>query len=260
MQESSTIPALKYFTTKVEDLEIKALMEKALQTSKENLAELAGVFQKEDYHVPVGFSDEDVNVNAPRLYSDIYMLVYLRNMGKAGIASNGLAFSFLAREDIRKLYLGYLNASTQIQDDAKSVMLSKGVFVRPPYLSSPHEVSYVEKESFLNGWMGERRTLTAEEISHIFMNYANNVYGKALLMGFAQTAQEKKVRDYFLRGIELSRKIVDSLKLLFEESSLPSPTTWDTEVTDATTQVFSDKLMMFQVLSLNSLSLGNRLN
>ncbi|MBP3949563.1 DUF3231 family protein [Bacillus suaedae] len=257
MQESSTIPMLKYFSKKVEDSEIKPLIDKVLKISMEHLDKLESFFKQENFPVPVGFSEKDVNLDAPRLFSDTFMLYFIRNMGKAGIAAHGMSFSFTAREDIRELFLKCLQEATEIEDEAKNIMLSKGVFVRPPYLSSPQSVSFVEKESFLRGWFGERRTLTAEEISHIFMNYQNNIYGRALLIGFSQIAQDKKVKEYFLRGIDLAGNILETLKLLFEESSLPSPMTWDTEVTDSTTYVFSDKLMLFNSTALNAISLGN---
>jgi hypothetical protein len=35
-------------------------------------------------------------------------------------------------------------------------MLSKGVLIRPPYLAAPQGVSFIEKESFLRGWFGEK--------------------------------------------------------------------------------------------------------
>lgn len=257
MTESATIPVLNYFNNVVEDLQIKQIVELALSKSSEHLKTLTDIFIKEKYPIPIGFSNEDVNLNAPRLFSDTYMLFFLRNLGKAGIAADGMAFSMAARKDIRELYHHFLFEATEVEDKAKELMLSKGIFIRPPYINIPEKADFVEKQSFLRGWLGERRTLTADEIAHIFMNHTNNSNGKALLIGFSQTARSEELRNHFIRGVELARSIIKNLGTLLEESTLPAPMTWDTEVNNSTIPPFSDKLMLFHVSALNSIGMGN---
>ncbi|TXC91055.1 DUF3231 family protein [Metabacillus litoralis] len=255
--ESATLPVLKYFNNIVEDIEIKQIIELAISKSTEHLISLTEIFTKENYPIPIGFSDEDVNVDAPRLFSDTYMLFFLRNLGKAGIAADGMAFSMAARKDIRELYYHYLIDAAHVEDKAKEVMLSKGIFIRPPYISIPDQPDFIEKQAFLRGWFGERRTLTAEEIAHIFMNHTNNSNGKALLIGFSQTVRSEELRSHFIKGIELARSIIKNLSTLLEESTLPAPMTWDTEVNNSTIAPFSDKLMLFHVSALTSIGIGN---
>ncbi|SEN94014.1 Protein of unknown function [Mesobacillus persicus] len=257
MTESATIPVLNYFCKVAEDSEIKPLLEMALAKSTEHLTTLTNVFEQEQYPVPIGFSMEDVDLEAPRLYSDTFSLYFVRNLGKAGIAANGMAFSMAAREDMSKLYEHFLQESTMIEREAKKIMLSKGVFVRPPYIATPKQADIVEKGSFLKGWFGERRSLTAQEIAHIFMNFSNNALGKALLLGFSQTVRSEEVGSYFLRGIEIARSVMETYRTLFEESTLPSPMTWDTEVSDSTVPPFSDKLMLFYTCQLTAIGIGN---
>ncbi|WP_186578105.1 DUF3231 family protein [Aquibacillus kalidii] len=257
MTDSSALPVLKYFNAVVEDSEIKPLIEKAITISKSHINQVTDIFKQADYPIPIGFSDSDVDLNAPRLYSDTYMLYFLRNMGKSGIAAYGMAFSTAARKDVREFFSHAINESIKIEDTAKEIMLSKGLFVRPPYINIPDTIDFVEKQSFMRGWFGERRTLTAEEITHIFMNFTNNAYGKALLTGFAQVAESEELRRFFSRGVELAREIMKQYRTLLEESSLPSPMTWDTDVNNSTVSPFSDKLMLFQTSALNAISLGN---
>jgi hypothetical protein len=45
--------------------------------------------------------------------------------------------------------------------------------------------------------------------------------------------------------------------LILEESTLPTPMTWDTDVKNTTTAPFSDKIMMFLITALTSISIGN---
>ncbi|WP_162632680.1 DUF3231 family protein [Paraliobacillus zengyii] len=257
MTESGAIPLLKYFLEKVEDKEVKSVLKIALNYSEEHILEVINIFNEENYPVPIGFTKAGVDLNAPRLYSDTYALYFLRNLGKAGIASNGAALTFSAREDMRNIYIRYINDSIHVEDVTKQVLLSKGLFIRPPHLPVPKEVTFVKSEKFLQGWLGERRPLTAEEISHIYMNYTNNIYGSSLLMGFAQVAKNEQVKKHFIKGMELSRGILEVLKVLMDESNLPSPMTWDAEVSDSTIPPFSDKLMLFQCNALTSISLAN---
>ncbi|MCD8511729.1 MAG: DUF3231 family protein [Bacillus sp. (in: Bacteria)] len=257
MTETGTIPVIKYFLNKVEDEEVKTVLEAALHYSEEHLVELTSILNHENYPIPIGFSESDVNLEAPRLFSDTYTLYFLRNMGKAGIAANGASVSSAAREDIRKLYNKYLHHAVKVEEEAKKVLLSKGLFVRPPHLPIPNNAEFVQGEKFLRGWLGNRRPLTAEEITHIYMNYTNNLYGTSLLMGFAQVAQNEEVKKHFIRGVELGKDILDLLKILLDESNLPAPMTWDAEVSDSTVPPFSDKLMLFQCNAMTAVSLAN---
>lgn len=257
MSESASKPVLLYFNQIVEDSEIKELIDTALAKCSEHIATLTKFFAKEKYPLPIGFSERDVNMDAPRLFSDSFILYFIRNFGKAAIAADGMALTMSARKDIRELYYHYLTEACEVEDMAKEIELSKGLFVRTPYLSKPDKATMVDHHGFLRGWFGERRTLTATEISHISMNYSNNALGKTLLMGFSQTAATEELRSHFVRGINIAGSIMETLRRLLEECSLPSPTTWDTEVTDSTVSPFSDKLMLFHVNSLNAIGLGN---
>jgi hypothetical protein len=167
-----------------------------------------------------------------------------------------MSLSFSAREDIREVYKRYLNDSVEIEDKSKALLLSKGLFIRPPYIDFPKNVTYVDEKSFLRGWFGERRTLSAQEIAHIYTNFTNHTYSRALFIGFSQVAESKEIREFFIRGADIKRKIINVQQKLLEESSLPAPMTWDTEVTNSTISPFSDKLMLYLVSVLVSTELS----
>src|SRR5699024_413384 len=63
-------------------------------------------------------------------------------------------------------------------------------------------------------------------------------------------AQEKDVREYFMRGTQINSKHVEIFGSLFNEDNLPSSPSWDSEITNVTTAPFSDKLMMFHTAIL----------
>ncbi|MEH7299133.1 DUF3231 family protein [Neobacillus drentensis] len=101
---------------------------------------------------------------------------------------------------------------------------------------------------------GEKRPLVAAEVDHIFANMQRNPLGVAALTGFSQVAKDKDVKQFFLKGLDVGNKHINLFRGKLEESKLPVPMGWDSEITNSTTHTFSDKLMMFYTSGLIALS------
>ena len=143
-----------------------------------------------------------------------------------------------------------------LQDQTRDLMLKQGTYVRPPFISTPDKVDFVEKQHFLAGFLGQKRSLTSIEITNLFINIQTNSIGKALITGFAQTAQKQEVKQYFLRGIHLAQKHIDIFSEFLKKENLPAPMSWDSAISDTTTTIFSDKLMMYHILSMVATGIG----
>jgi hypothetical protein len=85
------------------------------------------------------------------------------------------------------------------------LLLSKGLYTRPPYIHSPEIPEFADKD-YLGSWAGKQRPLSAIEITNITFNMNKTYLSKALSMAFAQVAADKKVRHYLKRGLDLSTK------------------------------------------------------
>ena len=144
-----------------------------------------------------------------------------------------------------------LSETMQLFIKSKELLLSKGLYIRSPYLPNLERVEFVKKQRFVWDIIGEKRPLIASEITNIFSNTQRNALGVATLAGFCQVAQDKQVKQFFVRGIEIAKKHIKLFGKKFEESYLPVPTTWATDVTNSTVYTFSDKLMMFFTSWLN---------
>jgi hypothetical protein len=164
------------------------------------------------------------------------------------LVSTELATS--ARSDMRKFYSDCNNETIELFNLSFDLMLSKGLYTRPPYLHPPEMAQFVKNQGFLTGWFGNRRPLNGIEISNITFNMNKMTMQKALLLGFSQVAQAKDVREYLMRGTQLTSKHVEIFSSLLHEDNLPSPPSWDSEVTNVTTAPFSDRLMMFHTVFL----------
>lgn len=257
MNDTASICALTHFLEKIEDEEVRPVIEFALQVSKTNISFLQNLFQKEDFPIPVGFNEQDVNPTAPKLFSDSFVLMYLRNMSILGMAASSLAIGVVTRTDVVGFHKSVLDASVRLQELSKEVMLNQGIYLRPPYISVPDKVDFIEKQRFLAGFFGGKRVLTGIEITHLFINVQTNSIGKALMVGFAQVAQKQDVKQYLLRGKQIAQKHIDLFSDVLRKEDLPAPMTWDASVSDSTTKVFSDKLIMYHVTAMIAAGIGN---
>jgi hypothetical protein len=257
INDTASICVNSYFLEKVEDHEVKPVIEFALNGSKYNISFLKELFTKESFPIPIGFTEKDVHVTAPRLFSDTYFLMYLRNMSVLGMAAGGLALGIATRPEVVKFFKSVLKTAIGLQDLTRDLMLKQGTYVRPPFISTPDRVDFVERQSFLTGFLGEKRSLVAQEITMLFNNIQTNAIGKTLITGFAQTARTKEVKDYFIRGKRIAQKHIDIFSDILKKEDLPAPMTWDTALSDSTIPVFSEKLMMFHVSGMIAAGIGN---
>lgn len=257
MNASMMSKVLKYFINKVEDDEIRPVIQDALDLATSQLQKLTVIFEKENKPVPLGFTDQDLNVDAPRLYTDNYFLQYVFQLGSLGVFSYSSSVTVSTREDVYFLFSDGLRAYNELHQKAMLVSLSKGLYTRPPYIPTPNEVDFVKKQNFLQGWFGERRPLSTTEIAHLFSNMQRNSLGIATLTGFSQVAQSKDVKEYLLRGIAIAKKHVKVFSTVLEDSQVPTPMGSDAMVTDSMkASPFSDKLIMFHVTGMIGLSIG----
>lgn len=246
-----------YFLEKVEDEVIRPIIKFTLEASKENIAIARDIFEKEDFPIPLGFTEQDVNVKAPRLFSDTFVLMYLRQMSILGMAGSSGALGLATRPDVVAFHKRILNLGIELQDQTRELMLKQGTYVRPPYISIPEKVDFVEKQHFLAGFVGKKRALTSVEISHLFLNVQTNAIGKVLMTGFAQIAKGKDVKQFLIRGKKLSQKYIELFSDFLIKEDLPAPMSWDSAVTDSNASVFSDKLIMFHVSAMIAAGIGN---
>ncbi|MGG1517899.1 DUF3231 family protein [Paenibacillus oryzisoli] len=251
---------LSYFFQKAEDLEIKHVVESALRISVNHLESLKRLFKEEDFPIPQGFTDHDVNVHAKRLFSDSFSLYYLKNMSKVGITTFGVAFSMATRADIRAFFHDCTMHTIALDQKVTELLLAKGLYVRPPSIPTPHLIEFVSDKSFLSGGFfgfGDKRPLLSIEIAQLFSNIHTNALGKALLMGFSQVVKSPEIHKYFITGKEISSKHVKVFSDVLLDDDIPTPMTWDADVSDSTDPPFSDKLMLFHVSLLIAAGTAN---
>jgi len=257
MGSSMSECVLQYYMRHVEDREIKEVLAFALSLSQKHVKVITDIMKHEKFPIPVGFTEADLHAEAPRLYSDIFILNYLHQTTKSGFSLYTIALPSIARSDVREFISECIISLTELYNRVADVSLSKGLYMRPPSIDTPNHVEFVQSNHFLAGFFGDQRAINALEITHLFSNIQSNQLGRALVMGFAQVAQSKAIREYFAQGIELSTEQIDTFGGVLSKETLPVPSSWDTDVMASTIPPFSDKLMLFHVMGLNALSVFN---
>ena len=257
MSDEMSHCVLRHFAATVEDAQIRSVVEYALSLTEEHLAFKRELFDRERFPTPRGFGDGDVNLEAPRLFSDKFILFYLRQMGITGLSAYGVACGCSPRADVRAFYSHNVHTTLELLNRSTDLLLEKGIFVRAPQFPFPETPEFVENAGWLSGWFGDRRPLNAVEVTHLWLNTLTNALGRSLMLGFAQVASSADIRKYFIRGMEISRKHIDVFSSRLEQDQLPPPMTYDVEVTTSKEPPFSEKLMLFHTISLCGVGLAN---
>ncbi len=257
-ENSMSVVILEYLTITSETEEVSSLCREAKNISESAMHFCESVLRADNYPIAKGFNiKKDLNPNAPKIYTDVYIMFYLNNFAKLGMSLTSMAFSDSAREDVRNFFHKQLQNMETLFSQTTSVLLEKGVFVRPPLIASTHETQPMAHKGFLGNFFNDNRELTAREANELHKNVFMNYIGKNLLIGFIQCTSNQKLKALFQHGKQLSLDIMDKLSSILIQNDLPISMTWDTNVLDAQTAPFSEKLMTFHIEQLNRFGVAN---
>lgn len=254
--DTMSICFFRYALGHIEDNEVKSIYQTSLEISKKHVEEITAFLLKENHPIPRGFTENDVNIHAPRLFQDPFYLNYIYIMTLQGMTGYALSVGTSIRSDLRKYYKTCMSETMELFDQSIDLMLSKGLFTRPPIIAPPESIDFVKHQSFLSGWLGDRRPLNAIEIGDISFNMLKMHLHAALKVGFIQVAQSEEVRQHFKRGLDIANKHIKIFESVFEEDHLNSPISWQSMITNSTSNTFTDKYMMYQIQLSAQLSLS----
>lgn len=249
---------ITFFLNHVEDQSIEELLKDALILADKRIEQMKELFLKFDLFIPQAFGDGDVNLEAPRLFSDILYLHYILHTIILETTIYNEAKKEAVHDDLIEYFSKTIHDTVDFGVKAKRCAREKGAFIPSPPIPKQTEVQYVKKDSFLTGWFGDKRPLLGIEISHLISNARMNALGQAVITAFSQVAKLKEVRSYFEKGRELSGKHLDIFTKFLRDDNLPNPSMLLTaEVTNSREAPFSDKLMTVFITKLIAISIGS---
>jgi hypothetical protein len=257
MQMSLSQKMLKHFKVTCENKEVQTVVNSTTTLTNEIYETTKQLFQQGQLALPYGFTDEDINLTAPKLFTDNYMLFYIKHMLTVGMIKFAIDKSTTIRPDILQFFTTCIEKTGALYDEVMQVLSNRGLTFRFPLVNIPNKTEFPTKKSYLSNFFKAQRPLNIIEITQIRTSIETNQIGQALLMGFAQTAQSEKIRKYMLRGKEIAKKHEDILTALLTKEDINSPNALGNAVLDSTMAPYSDRLMLYHVTFLNSVGINN---
>jgi hypothetical protein len=257
LYNSSLKCQLQYFAANAQDPEIRGVLEFALQTKTTRLDKITKIFNTVGFPIPHGFTDEDVEPKAKRLYADGFMLVYIRNIINFELVESLMGLSRAIRTDVKEYLNSSIDESQDLLKRADEVLLRKGVFVKPLTFPLPDRTDYVYQDTFFAGLIGNKRPVNTLEVTHVYTRLQTKMLERALILGFSQTVRSQKVQKLLSQGKQIIDKQIERWSKILQDEDLPLTVTWEHQITDSSESPFSDKLIMFTMLTMmrNSITL-----
>jgi ferritin-like metal-binding protein YciE len=247
LKSSMELKLFEYFYASTENNEIKQVIEKMLNQSQKNINELKEIFIKENLTVPLGFTDEDVRVDAHKVFSDTFILYFCFDLTHLSMSTYPTAISDCTRNDVRDHFQTNIAFSVKIQNEIADLMLLQGVYLKHPQVAIDSEVEFADSMLYLNGFFGGSRPLNTAEIANLSRIVHRAQFSKMVFVTFSKLAKTKELKQHFSKGRDGIEKVLESLQEVLDKENIPISASGDYRISDVEMSPFSDKLMLFFV-------------
>lgn len=254
IQNTATLCVVKHFIQHMQDSEIEPIVKEQIYLLETYIDKTKNIFNEENFPIPKGFSEEDVDLSAPALYTDLYALSFVYRFNQMAVSDYATTLPKVVRTDVVDFFDECLKTSTILYKKALHIMQTKGVYDRQPKVSYPDEVQFIEKQESLLESLGLRdhSPLNVMELGEMFYIIERNYIGMLLLMGFIQVMKDKEIKEYLLKGKKFAQKQIDIFNKILKEEQHLGNIPVSMEVTDSTISPFSDRLITFLIATATS--------
>ncbi|WP_322446532.1 DUF3231 family protein [Robertmurraya mangrovi] len=248
---------LEYFIEKADDTQARNILGGLWQELNFYVKEMEELFAEQGMVKPIGFTSEDVHLEAPKLYDNGFDIMFVRVLKEVSMGLYTLNMNMTYNKKVMSIYEGLTTVTQKIYKLATFYLLEKGILSLPPKVTIPKKNTFINSKKYMEGFklMGNKRALNDLEVGILHHNMEANNIGMQLITGFAQCAQNKEVKQYFLKGKELAKKQIKMMEELLLEDDIQLSATSGATVTTSTVPPFSDKLMMHCIYILNGFSI-----
>lgn len=259
-EKTLILRVLEYFMEKADNQQAKNIMGGLWQELNHYVIQIEAIFENEGVAIPNGFTKEDVNLEAPKLYDNGFDIMFLRILKEVSMGMYTLNMNMAYREDVMSIYEGLSTITKKVYKLSTHYLLKNGILTLPPKVTMPKTTEFINSKRYLNGFnlLSDNRPLNAIELGNLHHGIETNNIGMQLITGFAQCAENKDVKQYFVKGKELAKKQIKIYEEILLDSNVQFSATSGSTVTTSTIAPFSQKLMMFCIYLLNGFGLvGN---
>ncbi|MBT2654204.1 DUF3231 family protein [Bacillus sp. ISL-18] len=251
---------LEYFIKTTDDDEARNILGGLWQHLNYFVLEIEKTFKQQGIAYPIGFTKEDVNLEAPKLFDNAFDIMFVRILKEVSMGLYTINMNMAYNDDVAKIYKGLTNVTQDFYMLSTEYLLRKGVLTLPPKVTMPKTTEFVESKSYMSGFkpLSDKRALNDIELGFLHHGIETNNIGMQLITGFAQCAKNKDVKKYFVKGKELAKKQIKVLTDILLDNDVQFSATSGSTVTTSTVAPFSERLMMVCVHFLNGFSIvGN---
>ena len=248
---------LEYFIEKADDQQARNILGGLWQELDFYVKEMEVLFKEQGIVKPIGFTSEDVYLDAPKLFDNGFDIMFVRVLKQVSMGLYTLNMNMAYDNRVMTIYEGLTTVTQKIYKLATFYLLEKGILSQPPKVTMPKATEIIESKKYMKGMklFGDKRVLNNLEIGILNHNLESNIIGMQLITGFAQCAQNKEAKQYFLKGKELAKKQIKIMEEVLRESDLQPSVALGGTITTSTIPPFSDKLMMHCIYILNGFGL-----
>ncbi|MCR2806354.1 DUF3231 family protein [Paenibacillus soyae] len=249
---------LDYFIEKADDSKAKELMSELQEKLHEKVITIKTMFKNEGAATPIGFTEEDVHLNVPKLWDNGFDILFCRVLKEISMGMYVLHMTISYREDIVKLYKQLTELTQTYYEHFTQYLLAKDYLTQPNYTTMPTSVDYITSKDYMKGTnlFGHKRAINTVEYGIMYLNLETNSTGMKLMKGFAQCSKDEEVKQYFSKGLELTKEIMLETEQVLVQSDIRPPASPGGTVAPSTEAPFSERLMMFCTYLLGGFSLG----
>ncbi|MGH4120413.1 DUF3231 family protein [Clostridium sp.] len=249
---SAAVAACNVFKEKAINKDVQNMITAYVAEREKIINEIENIFNNAKAVIPIGFGEQDIIREVPPLFDDIFFVMFLRQISKLHLGHSAVFSAMSYMKEVNDVLKLKYDVSNKYYVLATNYLLGKGVLARPPYVTMPKQVEFIEDKNYMSGFnaFSEKRSLNTIEVGYINEAIEYNIFNMQLLTGFAQVAKESEVKKYFIEGKELSKNVIEELSSVLLQSDIQPPSSWAGKATDSTEAPFSDKLMMY----INSLT------
>ncbi len=248
---------LEYFMEKSDDQQAKNILGGLWQELNFYVLQMEELFKDQGMAKPAGYTNEDVNLEAPKLYDNGFDIMFVRILKEVSMGMYTINMNMSYNDKVMQIYEGLTVVTQKIYKLSTLYLLEKGILTLPPKVTMPKTTEFIKSKSYMKGFnlFGDKRALNDLELGILHHGIETNNIGLQLITGFAQCAQNKEVKQYFVKGKELAKKQIKVMEEILLESDVQFAATSGSTVTTSTVAPFSDKLMMHCVYLLNGFGL-----
>lgn len=130
-KESMANCGLTQFLQHVEDEQIQSIIEYTLEISKDRIDKLTHFFHADGHPIPQGFTEHDINLDAPRLFSDKLMMFLVSVLSASGIGQYGVSMAASPRHDLGVHYTRLMAEIAHYAEDGANIMIDHSWMEQP---------------------------------------------------------------------------------------------------------------------------------